>query len=144
MKMIKKNKYTIIAIIIFIVIVILLYQAKQLFFPNEGKAIYGDRLAGKIEIPEETYTGLKALISEKEKVKSVTVRETGKLINISITVEDDLTVDAAKKLADDILNPFTDSQKGYYDYQVFINKESEAENNFPIIGYKHHNSSSFV
>ncbi len=69
MKMIKKNKYTIIAIIIFIVIVILLYQAKQLFFPNEGKAIYGDRLAGKIEIPEETYTGLKALISEKEKVK---------------------------------------------------------------------------
>jgi len=144
MDLIKKNKYTIIAIVVFIILVFCLYQAKELFFPNTGKAIYGDRLVGKVEVDKEVYKTVKSKIKENEKVKEVTTRENGKLINISIVVNDDTSIDDAKKLTDSILEPFTDSQKGYYDFQVFISKESEAENNFPIIAYKHHNSSGFV
>jgi len=144
MDLIKKNKYTIIAIVVFIILVFCLYQAKELFFPNTGKAIYGDRLVGKVEVDKEVYKTVKSKIKENEKVKEVTTRENDKLINISIVVNDDTSIDDAKKLTDSILEPFTDSQKGYYDFQVFISKESEAENNFPIIAYKHHNSSGFV
>ena len=41
---IKNNKFSVVAIIIFTVIVIALIQVKLIFFPSEGKAIYGDRL----------------------------------------------------------------------------------------------------
>lgn len=144
MNLIRKNKYTIIAVVVFTIMVFCLYQAKELFFPNAGKAIYGDRLVGKVEVDKEVYKTVKSKIKENEKVKEITTRENGKLINISIVVNDDTSIDDAKKLTDNILEPFTDSQKGYYDFQVFISKESESENNFPIIAYKHHNSSSFV
>ena len=121
-----------------------MFYLRQLFFPNEGKAIYGDRLVGKVDVSDEIYDNVESKVKENEKVTKVKARENGKLINISITVLDDTSIEDAKKLVDNILEPFTDSQRGYYDFQVFINKESEAENNFPIIAYKHHNSSQFV
>lgn len=144
MNIIKKNKFTIIAVVLFTALVFCLYEAKELFFPNEGKAIYGDRLVGKVDVSDEVYDNVESKVKENEKVTKVKARENGKLINISITVLDDTSIEDAKKLVDNILEPFTDSQRGYYDFQVFINKESEAENNFPIIAYKHHNSSQFV
>ena len=135
MKIIRKNKFTIIAIVIFTALVFCLYQAKQLFFPNEGKAIYGDR--------EAIYDQVKAKITENERVESVTLRENGRTINLTITVKNDTSIEDAKATINGMLDLFTDSQKGYYDFQVFIVKTDAAENNFPIIGYKHHNSSEF-
>ena len=144
MNIIKKNKFTIIAVILFTALVFCLYEVKELFFPNEGKAIYGDRLVGKVDVKDEAYVAVEDKVKENEKVTKVDARENGKLINISITVLDDTSIEDAKKLVDNILEPFNDSQKGYYDFQVFVTKESETENNFPIIAYKHHNSSEFV
>lgn len=144
MNIVKKNKFTIIAVLIFTSLIFCLYQVKRVFFPNTGKAIYGERLVGKVEVDEKVYDQLEEKLKENEKVSKVSVRESGKLININITILDDTSIEDAKKLADNILEPFTDSQKGYYDFQIFINKENEAENNFPIIAYKHHNSSQFV
>lgn len=142
-KWIKKNKFTVIAVIIFILLAILGYKAKEVFFPNERTAVYGDRLVGKVKVDKSLYDELKQTLSEKEKVKTVTVRENGKRIEIMITVEDDMSKDNAKSLVNNILEPFTESQIGYYDFQVFLLKESASENDFPIIGYKHHNSSEF-
>lgn len=144
MNIIKKNKFTIIAVILFTALVFCLYEVKELFFPNEGKAIYGDRLVGKVDVKDEAYVAVEDKVKENEKVTKVDARENGKLINISITVLDDTSIEDAKKLVDNVLEPFNDSQKGYYDFQVFVTKESETENNFPIIAYKHHNSSEFV
>lgn len=144
MKMMKKNKYTIMAVVLFTIMVIFLYQAKQLFFPNEGKALYGDRLVGKVEVTDDIYQKVVSKVKENEKVTDAITRESGKLINIMITVQNDMGIEDAKKLTDNILEPFTDSQKGYYDFQVYIKKQEESENNFPIIAYKHHNSASFI
>lgn len=144
MNIIKKNKFTIIAVILFTALVFCLYEVKELFFPNEGKAIYGDRLVGKVDVADEIYAKVEEKLKENEKVTKVDARESGKLINISMTILDDTSIEDAKKLIDNILEPFNDSQRGYYDFQVFINKENKAENNFPIIAYKHHNSSEFV
>lgn len=144
MKWVKKNKFTVIAIIIFVVLAILGYKAKELFFPNQRTAIYGDRLDGKVVVEEKTYDEMKQKISENVKVKSATVRENGRQINIMVTVNEDTSKADAKKIVDNILEPFSESQIGYYDFQIFIKKDSEEENDFPIIGYKQHNSSSFV
>ena len=45
-KFLKKNKMTVIVIICCLVLTIILFALKLTFFPNEAKAIYGDRLNG--------------------------------------------------------------------------------------------------
>lgn len=143
MKWMKKNKFTVIAIVLFVIIAILGFRLKEILFPNQRTAVYGDRLEGKVSVDETIYDTVKQELSEKEKVKSVTVRENGRRIDIIITVEDDLNKEDAKKLTDGITEPFNESQIGYYDFQVFVKKDNASENDFPIIGYKHHNSSNF-
>lgn len=144
MKWIKKNKFTVIAIVIFVLLTFLAFQAKEVFFPDQRTAIYGDRLEGKVSVKKTTYDTMKQQISESDKVKTITVHETGRRIDVVITVTDETSKNDAKALTDHITEPFTESQIGYYDFQVYIKKESSSENDFPIIGYKQHNSSSFV
>ena len=144
MKWIKKNKFTVVAITIFVVLAIIGYKAKEMFFPNQRTAIYGDRLDGKIAVEQKTYDEMKAKISESDKVKNVSIRENGRRIDIMVTVNGDTSKSDAKKLVDNILEPFSESQIGYYDFQMYIKKDETEENDFPIIGYKQHNSSSFV
>ena len=115
-----------------------------MFFPNQRTAIYGDRLDGKIAVEQKTYDEMKAKISESDKVKNVSIRENGRRIDIMVTVNGDTSKSDAKKLVDNILEPFSESQIGYYDFQMYIKKDETEENDFPIIGYKQHNSSSFV
>jgi len=143
MKWVRKNKYTCIAILIFVLVVIIGYRAVKVFFPDSSVAYYGDRLDNKVEVEDSVYEAVKAKISEQEFVKSVTVRENGRTIEIIVQVEDSTSVDSAKSVSGLILEHFSEIQIGYYDFQLFITKESTSENNFPIIGYKQHNSSDF-
>ena len=143
-KLLKKNKFTIIVVVLFVGCMFGVSVLKDLFFPNEGKAIYGERLVGKVEVKKETYDQLKEKVQSNEKVESVDVRESGRLINITVTVLNDTSLEDAKAVTNGITDLFTDSQKGYYDFQVFVKKTDANENNFPIIGYKHHNNSDFV
>ena len=143
MKLVKKNKFTIIIVVLFVFFMFGVSEIKKVFFAHDG-AVYGDRLVGKEKKKKETYDQLKEGIQAKEKVESVEVRESGRLINILITVAFDTSLDDAKKTMDGVLDIFTDSQKGYYDFHVIVRKNDAAENNFPIMGSKHHNSSIFV
>lgn len=143
MKWMKKNKFTVIAIVIFILLAFLGFKVLEMFFPDQRTAIYGDRLEGKVTVKKATYDEVKQEISENKMVDNVTLRENGRRIDITITILDYVSKDDAKKLTDIILKPFTESQIGYYDFQVFIKKNDTSANDFPIIGYKHHNSSAF-
>ena len=143
MKLVKKNKFTIMVVVLFVFFMFGVSEIKKAFFSQDG-AVYGDRLVGKVEVKKETYDQLKEGIQAKEKVESVEVRENGRLINISVTVATDTSLEDAKKVMDGVLDIFTDSQKGYYDFHVIVRKNDAAENNFPIMGSKHHNSSIFV
>ena len=143
MKWFKKNKFTCIAIVIFVVMAIVGYKVIKVFFPDTKSAIYGDRLDGKVKVEKSVYDAVKAKIAEQEFVKSVKVKENGKTINIEVVVQDSTSHDAAKGLSKLVLEHFTDIQVSYYDFQIFISKESETENDFPIIAYKQHNKSDF-
>ena len=143
MKWIKKNKFTCLAIVLFVVIAIVGYKAISVFFPDTDRAIYGDRLDNKVAVKKSAYDSLKAKFSEQEFVKEVSVRENGRTINIIVTVNDSTSKDSAKSLAGMVTEHFTEIQIGYYDFQLFIQKEDKSENDFPIIGYKQHNSSEF-
>lgn len=138
MNFIKRNKATIIAIAIFLVLVIILFQLKNIFFPNTGKAIYGNRLDGieEVEISDKTYKEVEGKLKE-DATSSVKTAISGKLVKIFITVNDDVTIDTAKSYGSKVLEPFTIEQKNFYDFQIYITKNTESTE-FPIIGYKHH------
>lgn len=143
-KYIKEHKIVVAAVIFMLIIIILCFIGKQLFFSNGDNAVYGDRLDG-IEAVEVNNKQQKEIISNLKKdttVKKVTYKLQGKIINIVITVNDDVGIATAKGLGTKVLEKLEDDQKKYYDIQVFVKKDTETKD-FPIIGYKQNNKESF-
>ena len=135
MKFIKKNIGAIIAIVIIILLLIGAYFVKEMFFSTETEAIYGSRLEGidKVKITKEKKQ--QVVDSLKEGTEKASVRVAGKIVYISMVVNGDTSLDAAKGLGNKALESFSDEEKAFYDFQIIIEKNSES-NQFPIIGYK--------
>ncbi|MBQ2640332.1 MAG: hypothetical protein IJF92_06215 [Bacilli bacterium] len=145
MNFIKKNKFTVLAVVVFLILILLLVQIKNIFFPNEEKAIYGNRLEGSssVKISDSKKKFIENNITSDGIANKASVRVSGRIIEVMITVESETSVDVAKELTDKILDTLNKSEEHYYDVQVFINK-SEETSNFPIIGYKHHKKKHFA
>lgn len=146
MKYFKKNKWVLIPISIFIIVMIFaIIGIVNLVVPNDSKNLYGNRLDGIEEhnIDEGSISIIKEEIMATKKVKDINYDLKGKLINFIITVNDDVDSITSQGLTDKILNGFDENIKKFYDFQVFIKTESESEI-FPIIGYKHVTSINFV
>ena len=138
MKFIKKNKFTIIAIIIFIILVVLGVKVKELLVPDEGKTSYGDRLNELEENKrnDDLITNMENKVKENQSVLKFSHKVHGKIINLLITLKDDVSVEDAKSIANNLVLEFQNEELSYYSLQVYLLKESEELNNFPIIGYK--------
>ena len=146
MKFIKKHKSLIIAFIIFVLVFVLFLLIYRSFFPDEETAIYGSRLDGieKVEVTKTDKSKIEDAL--KDISKSTSVRTQGRIINVSISINDDVNRDTAKAESRKIFEQLSKGQKEYYDIQVFIKKEGQTEDapQFPIIGYKHHVSEDFT
>ena len=141
---IKNNKVTVVAFIICVIFVILVFAVKLTFFPNEGTAIYGDRLDGieEVEITDKQQEDIIKALEDKDEVKKVSCDIKGRTLNVLITVNDDVELDPAKALTSSITENLEEDQTSYYDIQVFISKDND-DTRFPIIGYKHQNKDEF-
>lgn len=142
MKFIKNNKGTILVICLFLIGVLLLVQLKNIFLFDDSKAIYGTRVEGKEEVKFTNNQEEQIKAELEEDVEDVTIREAGRLINVIITVQDEMSRDNAKKLAEKVIVPLKENQTKFYDIQVFVQKSQETKE-FPIIGYKHHSKKDF-
>lgn len=138
MKYIKKNKLTVFIIVIFVLVVFIGAYLYNLLFSGGGNEAYGNRLDGieEVEITKDQYNSIKEKIKESESVTKVTTDLKGKIVNIIITVKDDVSKDNAKKIAASSLSEFDEEQLKFYDIQIFVKKDNEKLNDFPIIGYK--------
>lgn len=146
MKYIKKNKWVLIPILVFIIVMAFaIIGIVNLVIPNDTKDLYGNRL-DKIEenqISEESIKKIEEQLLDTGKVKTVTYDVKGKLVNYILVVNSDVDKVTAQNLTTKILECFEQNIKDFYDFQVFIKTEEESEI-FPIIGYKHINSVNFV
>ena len=137
MKFIKKNKSTIVGILVFILALAGIFAIKSVMSSGEEKAIYGTRLKGRdsIKITDSRKKEVEnKLANDTEKVE---VSVAGRIINILITAKEGTSLEDAKKLGDKAVEVFSSAEKKYYDIQIFItNEKNEAQ--FPIIGYRHH------
>ena len=141
-KFIKRHRYTCILLLIFILLVILGLKAKTILVPDEGKATYGERLKNieKHPIGKDVYDKIEEEYSKNANVKKVKHDLKGKTLNYYITVDDKVSIKDAKAIGEKLLEYFSDDIKGYYSIQVYVSKEDEKLNNFPIIGMKHPDS----
>lgn len=137
MKFIRKNKNTIVGILVFILVLAGIFVIKSVMSSGEEKAIYGTRLKGRdsIKITDSRKKEVEnKLANDTEKVE---VSVAGRIINILITAKEGTSLEDAKKLGDKAVEAFSSAEKKYYDIQIFItNEKNEAQ--FPIIGYRHH------
>lgn len=137
-KFIKRHRYTLILLLIFILLCILALKVKEVLVPDEGKATYGERLKdiGKHPISDDVY---KKVLDEFEKdntVVKIDHRLQGKVLNYYITVGDKVSVKDAKTKGEKVISLLDEDILGYYTVQIYLIKEDEALNNFPIIGLK--------
>ena len=143
MKFLKKHISIIIAIIVFVFVLSGIFLAKAIFFSNSSQGMYGNRLEGrdKVTITDETKNKIKDLVAEK--TANSNVRIAGRIIYISMKVNGDVSLKAAKELGNKTLTSFSDAEKEYYDIQVLIENDTNTKQ-FPIIGYKHHTKKAIV
>lgn len=137
-KFLKKNRYTIILLIVFILLVILGLKVKNILVPDEGKATYGERLKdiSKHPIKEEVYKKIEEELLNNKAVTKVSHRLQGKIINYYITFDSKVSVKDAKAVGENLIKGFEEDTLGYYSIQIFLLKDDEKQNNFPIIGMK--------
>ena len=133
MKFIRRNRSIIISVVVFFILILLCLQVKNILFPNDGLAVYGNRLEGKVAVRKNLNKKMKELLPEG--VTKVSVRESGRILNVTITVTDTITRDTAKSFATQSLAALSEEEANYYDVQFFLVKNAEASD-FPIIGYK--------
>jgi len=140
-KILKRHKGKVIGILLIIVLVIGLLAVKNFFFPEETGVYYGNRLEGrdKVKITEETKNKIKDIF--KDRSSSAKVRIAGRIIYIDVVVNDDVSRDDAKDMGNKTLEMLNDQEKVYYDVQLLINNKANQDQ-FPIIGYKHHTKDS--
>lgn len=142
MDFIKNNKFTMIAVLVFLILVILVAKVMNLFAPEESRAIYGNRLADKVNLSSSTKKEIKNNLENDGIVSKSTIRISGRIVEVMVTVNAEVDKNAAKNLTSKITDKLNSKEMKYYDIQLFIKKDSDSSD-FPIIGYKQHNKDSF-
>lgn len=124
LEVIRKNKYTVLFIVLFVVLVIVGYQAYSMLVPNEKKAVYGDRLDGieEVMITSDQMTSINNEIKTNTFVTDCVSDLKGRILYVTVTVTDDTAVDSVRTFPDVALSKLDDAQKSYFDVQVIITK----------------------
>jgi len=148
MKFLKKSKYKIILLSIFILIMILaFFGIKELIYPNSSIDLYGNRLDGieDVSIKESTITNIKETITQTDKTNTIDYYLMGRIMKFIIDVKKDTDLVDAKSMVDNIIDKLSEEQQAFYDIEIFItSKESSDSEVYPIIGSKHKDSLTFV
>ncbi len=137
-KYFKNHIRLIVVLLVFSALVIGCFIAyNSIFVNNQSK--YGDRLDGieEVKITPDKKSMIQENVETLQITKSYNLRISGKTINITTVVNDDVDTNKAKEIGGKVLEKLSDEEKKFYDIQIFVSKENEDEK-FPIVGYKHH------
>lgn len=146
MDWVMKHKGILVTSILVLLLIVLILFVKWLFFTGNGMNEYGNRLEGieKVKINEDTLSKMVQDIMATGQVKQADYRLEGRLLNFVVDVHSDVVPDTAKSFVDFVLTQLTKEQLGYYDIQFYIVENTNENNNYPLIGYKHKTSDGFV
>ncbi len=150
-KKISQNKVLLvlgsILIICFILIGVALFKY---FYAGSNTTKYGDRLenASEHKIHETLKKEIEDLYTDEE-IKSVTLKNNGRIIYLTLDLASVVKKEDAKSLSLKSLEAFSDDEKSYYDIQYIVTcsaeeKDGSGNSLYPILGYKNSSSSVVV
>lgn len=146
-KFIKKNKKQIkIGLIVLLILIVVIFLFKSLFYSSSEKAVYGVRLRGieNNKISNKQKDSFIDKSSSIEGVSKVELNIKGRLIKVFVTFKEDVTSDDIKTKLTDMTSYFSDKIKGYYDIELYSIQKKDKNTTYPVIGYKHKNSSEIT
>lgn len=139
--------FTILMAIVIVCLILIATVLVQCFYVGNGSDKYGNRLDGieKVEITSSREKDFENNVANNEKVKSVDLQVTGKIIYITIQYETNTDLVEAESIASKTLEEFSDEEKSFYDF-MFTLKQNSSENSdgFIISGAKNKNGSGLV
>lgn len=117
---------------IFLLLIIWLF-----ILPSFSTNKYGDRLKelSNHKVTDSDLNKVKTKTEENGSVSSVKTHIEGRIINFVVKVDNNLSADDAKKVADSMIGELNDDAKKYYDVQILIDTDQE-NGSYPIVGYK--------
>ncbi|MBQ6538765.1 MAG: hypothetical protein IJL76_00615 [Bacilli bacterium] len=142
MEFIKKHKNISSLILIIILGIITLIYAKNLMNSTDREAIYGTRTKATEEVKITNNKEDQLIEVFKDIDEKTTVEERGNIIEIVVTVKDNINTKTLKSKANDIKKILNNKERKVYDVQVF-GKKNTKDKSYPIIGYLHRGSDSF-
>ena len=142
---IKKNKYTTLAIVGFILLLVLGIVLYNFLFPNAGSPVYGNRLDGidEVMVTEKDFDKIEEKLKNEKNIEEIKGYLSGRSIKFIVTVKEGTKAEDAKKIPNLIVEDFSKEQKTYFDYEVFILSSIEEEKGYPIIGYMNRSNTEF-
>lgn len=145
MKLLRKNKYTVICITICTIVLIIALALFKLLFPNTGTPVYGNRLddVKNLQITESMLKKHNDSINN-DSLKEISAHTIGKIVNVNIVMKKGATIKIAKEIATSYVALFTDDEKEHYDFSIFIINEEDDTEGYPLIGQKSKLSDSIV
>lgn len=110
---------------------------KILIFPSYDVTQYGNRLEDieSVKLDNSRFDKVKNDFESKDGFYIDKFRLSGKIVNIYVSINNDMAIDDVKSLALSLVKSFSDDELKYYDFQVFI-----TGYDVPMIGYKNKNS----
>ncbi|MBR3362596.1 MAG: hypothetical protein IKG40_01570 [Bacilli bacterium] len=95
---------------------------------------YGHRLdeESKYKVTSSTINDIKSELEDTDDISKITYHKAGRVLNFTVTLEDGVVLDTAKKCADGIISKLSEKNLKYYDVQIFLDGSDDA---YPIIGY---------
>lgn len=146
MNFIKNHKILVLFIVIFIILMVVIgISFKNMFFSENINDKYGNRLNGieKVHITDSRLQEIKEKLLSNKSINTISYNISGRIIKFFIQVKSETDELSVESMLNVILESFTDEEKGFYDFEVFITNEEEKEL-YPMIAYKHCNNVTFT
>jgi hypothetical protein len=139
LKWMKRNTGLVIVLLLTLVLLVFVTVIFIKLLIGNSSDKYGNRLDGieEVTISNETYDSVKEELMATEKVVEVNTRLQGKIVYVTIVLNENTSRDEAKNIASSTLDNFTEEERGFYDFSYFLKWEGE-EGDTVITGNRHH------
>lgn len=149
MKKIKKfykehRVFTILMAVVIVCVILIVTVLIQCFYVGNGNDKYGNRLEGieNYQISESRQNDFEHNQANNDKVKSVDLIITGKIIYITFQFQENVDLVEAESIALKSLEEFSEDEQNFYDFNITLKKKStESSDGFIISGAKNKNGS---
>lgn len=143
----KENRVLFVLTMILILCLCLILIVAVDYFLGSSKDKYGERLDGikEVEITEQKRKDIEKKISEDETILNCKVNQIGKMIYVTLTFNDTITLVEAEGKALNTLTQFSEKELAFYDINYTLIQESTETNaGFTIMGSRNVNGSGLV